>query len=91
VPRQKEVILLHDLIDCVKPGEEVEVTGIYQHTFEAGLNSKSGFPVFTTTVLANYISVGGAYSALVTFICDLCTLRTRISRPICTRHTTQQK
>lgn len=27
LPRQKEVVLLHDLIDCARPGEEVEVTG----------------------------------------------------------------
>jgi DNA replicative helicase MCM subunit Mcm2 (Cdc46/Mcm family) len=27
LPRHKEVILLHDLIDCARPGEEVEVTG----------------------------------------------------------------
>jgi len=29
LPRQKEVILLHDLIDCARPGEEVEVTGAF--------------------------------------------------------------
>jgi DNA replicative helicase MCM subunit Mcm2 (Cdc46/Mcm family) len=27
LPRHKEVILLNDLIDCARPGEEVEVTG----------------------------------------------------------------
>ena len=27
LPRHKEVVLLHDLIDCARPGEEVEVTG----------------------------------------------------------------
>lgn len=27
LPRHKEVILLYDLIDCARPGEEVEVTG----------------------------------------------------------------
>lgn len=27
VPRHKEVILLNDLIDCARPGEEIEVTG----------------------------------------------------------------
>lgn len=27
LPRHKEVILLHDLIDCARPGEEIEVTG----------------------------------------------------------------
>lgn len=28
LPRHKEVILLYDLIDCARPGEEVEVTGV---------------------------------------------------------------
>ena len=27
LPRQKQVILLNDLIDCARPGEEIEVTG----------------------------------------------------------------
>jgi len=27
LPRQREVILLWDLIDSAKPGEEVEITG----------------------------------------------------------------
>ncbi len=27
LPRHKEVILLHDLIDCARPGEEIQVTG----------------------------------------------------------------
>ena len=32
VPRYKDVILLGDLIDVARPGEEVEVTGVYMHT-----------------------------------------------------------
>ena len=27
LPRSKEVVLTNDLIDCARPGEEVEVTG----------------------------------------------------------------
>ena len=27
LPRQKEVILLNDMIDCARPGEEIDVTG----------------------------------------------------------------
>ena len=27
LPRHKEVILLHDLIDMARPGEQIEVTG----------------------------------------------------------------
>ncbi len=38
-----------------RPGEEVEVTGIYQHTFEPGANIKNGFPVFGTMIEANYV------------------------------------
>jgi DNA replication licensing factor MCM2 len=32
LPRHKEVILLYDLIDCARPGEEVEVTGEHRPT-----------------------------------------------------------
>ncbi len=27
LPRHREVVLLHDLIDCARPGEEIQVTG----------------------------------------------------------------
>ena len=57
VPRYKDVILVSDLIDCARPGEEVEVTGIYTHTFDAGLNVRQGFPVFATVLEANYVEV----------------------------------
>ena len=56
IPRTKEVILLYDLIDQVKPGEEVEVTGLYVHNYDTVLNTKSGFPVFATVIEANYLS-----------------------------------
>lgn len=57
VPRQKEVILQGDLVDSVRPGEEVEVTGVFVHRFEPGLNSKESFPVFATRLEANYIHI----------------------------------
>ena len=56
LPRHREVILLYDLIDSAKPGEEVEVTGIYRNNFDAALNTKNGFPVFATVLEANHIS-----------------------------------
>ncbi|OMO57142.1 Mini-chromosome maintenance, DNA-dependent ATPase [Corchorus capsularis] len=56
LPRYKEVILLNDLIDCARPGEEIEVTGIYTNNFDMSLNTKNGFPVFATVVEANYIA-----------------------------------
>ena len=55
VPRYKDVILLADLIDAARPGEEVEVTGVYSNTFDAALNIKQGFPVFATVIEANYV------------------------------------
>jgi DNA replication licensing factor MCM2 len=56
LPRYKDVILLGDLIDCARPGEQVEVTGIYKNNFDASLNTKNGFPVFATVIEANHIS-----------------------------------
>jgi DNA replication licensing factor MCM2 len=55
LPRQKEVILLWDLVDSVKPGDEIEITGIYRNNFDLGLNVRQGFPVFSTLIEANHI------------------------------------
>ncbi|KAF2876361.1 MCM2/3/5 family-domain-containing protein [Massariosphaeria phaeospora] len=55
LPRHREVILLWDLIDSAKPGEEVEVTGIYRNNYDAALNNKNGFPVFATILEANHV------------------------------------
>ena len=55
LPRHREVILLWDLIDSAKPGDEVEVTGIYRNNYDAQLNNRNGFPVFATVLEANYV------------------------------------
>lgn len=57
LPRHKEVILLWDLIDMAKPGEDVEITGIYKNAYDGGLNAKNGFPVFATVIEANRVQV----------------------------------
>ena len=46
VPRTKEVWLVNDPRDAVRPGEEVNVTGVYEHSYDASTTIKSGFPVF---------------------------------------------
>ncbi|KAJ7647242.1 MCM-domain-containing protein [Roridomyces roridus] len=56
LPRHREVVLLWDLIDSAKPGEEVEITGIYRNNFDASLNAKNGFPVFSTVIEANHVN-----------------------------------
>lgn len=56
VPRTKEIIWTDDLIDIARPGEEVEITGVYEHTYDSNLTLKSGFPVFSTFITANHVS-----------------------------------
>lgn len=64
LPRTKEIILLHDLIDCARPGEEIDVTGVYEYSFDAGLHAKQGFPVFATLIEANSVTKkGDAFAA----------------------------
>ncbi|EJW02952.1 hypothetical protein EDEG_02664 [Edhazardia aedis USNM 41457] len=46
LPRHKEIQLFYDLIDCCKPGEEIEVTGIYKNTYD---NIKSA-AIFRTVI-----------------------------------------
>jgi len=48
--------LLNDNIDVARPGDEVEIVGIYTHKYDYGLNIKNGFPVFQTIIEANNIS-----------------------------------
>lgn len=55
LPRHRDIILLWDLIDSAKPGEEVDVTGIYRNSYDGSLNAKNGFPVFSTVIEANMI------------------------------------
>ncbi|CAK0754965.1 hypothetical protein CVIRNUC_002337 [Coccomyxa viridis] len=56
LPRHKEVILLHDLIDQARPGEEISIVGVYSNGYDASLNVKNGFPVFTTVIEANFVN-----------------------------------
>lgn len=55
VPRHKDTILLGDNIDIARPGDEVEIVGIYTNKFDFLMNVKHGFPVFNTIVEANYV------------------------------------
>ncbi|KAI9652854.1 MAG: MCM DNA helicase complex subunit [Alyxoria varia] len=56
LPRHREVILTWDLIDIAKPGEEVQIIGIYRNSYDAQLNNKNGFPVFATILEANHVA-----------------------------------
>ncbi|XP_059171812.1 DNA replication licensing factor mcm2-like isoform X2 [Physella acuta] len=56
LPRSKDAILLEDLVDTCKPGDEIELTGIYHNNYDGSLNTANGFPVFATVIQANYIT-----------------------------------
>jgi len=55
LPRSKDVILTGDLCDRCKPGDEVEISGVYSNQYDSSLNTKQGFPVFTTVIMANHV------------------------------------
>lgn len=56
LPRSKDAILMGDLCDSCKPGDEIDITGIYYNNYDGSLNTQNGFPVFATVLQANYIS-----------------------------------
>jgi len=47
--------LLNDLVDQARPGDEVEITGIYISKFDYNMNVQHGFPIFATYIEANNI------------------------------------
>ncbi|GFR02207.1 DNA replication licensing factor mcm2 [Trichonephila clavata] len=56
LPRSKDAILIGDLCDSCKPGDEIEVTGTYSNSYDGSLNTANGFPVFATVILANHVA-----------------------------------
>jgi DNA replication licensing factor MCM2 len=73
VPRSKDCILLGDLCDRCKPGDEVDITAIYSNQYNGSLNTKNGFPVFSTILIANYVAVQDSkevrYTKILFVIC----------------------
>ena len=55
VPRQKEVILTNDLVDIARPGDEVEISGIFKSKYDLSTNVKNSFPIFNTFLEANCV------------------------------------
>ncbi len=50
IPRSKEIVLFGDNIDKARPGDYIEVTGIYMNRYECYLNVRQGFPLFSTLI-----------------------------------------
>ena len=55
VHRRKYSRVTSILVARCQPGDEVSLTGIYRNNFDRSLNTKHGFPVFSTIIEANYI------------------------------------
>lgn len=55
-PRQREVLLSGELVDSARPGETVEVLGVYRTKYDVALNVRNGFPVLGTEIWANAIT-----------------------------------
>ena len=56
LPRSRQLIVTGDLIDSARPGDQVIIIGIYRNNFSASLNTKNGFPVFSTLIEVNSVS-----------------------------------
>jgi DNA replication licensing factor MCM2 len=53
MPRSKEVVITGDLVDSVRPGDQVEVIGIFKSKLDGLANIRSGFPVLKSHIEAN--------------------------------------
>jgi DNA replication licensing factor MCM3 len=67
LPRSVELVLDHDLVDRIKPGDRVMVVGVYRAlaTSASGQASTSG--VFKTVVLVNNVQILGRDTSQLTF------------------------
>ena len=70
IPRSKDVILLGDICDSCRPGDEVEVTGVYSNSYDGSLNIANGFPVFSTVILGNHVLRKDNWSAAISITDD---------------------
>ncbi|CAG2178089.1 unnamed protein product, partial [Oppiella nova] len=70
IPRSKDAILLGDLCDSCRPGDEIELTGVYTNSYDGSLNIANGFPVFSTVIMANHILKKDNWSAVGSVLTD---------------------
>mmetsp|Transcript_483 Transcript_483/g.1109 ORF Transcript_483/g.1109 Transcript_483/m.1109 type:complete len:816 (-) Transcript_483:168-2615(-) len=82
LPRSVDLILDHDLVDKVKPGDRVQVVGVYRALSAASSGQRSTSGVFPTAVLANDVRILGRDShGLVFTTNDVRTIRSLGKRP----------
>jgi DNA replication licensing factor MCM3 len=83
LPRSVELVLEHDLVDRIKPGDRVMIVGVFRALATAsnsGQQSTSG--VFRTVVLVNTVQILGRDVSHLTFSThDVRTIRSLAKRP----------
>mmetsp|Transcript_22961 Transcript_22961/g.54283 ORF Transcript_22961/g.54283 Transcript_22961/m.54283 type:complete len:794 (-) Transcript_22961:91-2472(-) len=67
LPRSVELILDHDLVDKVKPGDRVQIVGVYRALSRSGNNPSGGGGAFKTVVLVNNVQILGRDTSQLTF------------------------
>mmetsp|Transcript_78917 Transcript_78917/g.231640 ORF Transcript_78917/g.231640 Transcript_78917/m.231640 type:complete len:896 (+) Transcript_78917:82-2769(+) len=55
MPRSKEVILTGDMVDTVRPGDELHLSGVYRCRHDAATNARTCFPVYRTLIEAVHV------------------------------------
>jgi len=59
LPRSVELVLDHDLVDRVKPGDRVQVVGVYRALTTAASGQSSTSGLFKTVILVNSVQILG--------------------------------
>jgi len=55
MPRSKEIIITGDMVDTVRPGDELQLTGVYRARHDVATNARTCFPVYRTLVEAVHV------------------------------------
>lgn len=67
LPRSVELVLDHDLVDKIKPGDRVMVVGVYRALAYAASKQHSANGTFKTVVLANNVQILGRDASHLVF------------------------
>lgn len=67
LPRSVELVLDHDLVDRIKPGDRVQIVGVYRALATAASGQSTTSGVFRTVVLVNNVQILGRDVSHLTF------------------------
>lgn len=81
LPRSVDLVLDHDLVDKIKPGDRIQIVGVYRALSSASQGQRSTSGVFPTVVLVNDLRILGRDShGLVFTPNDVRTIRSLAKR-----------